>query len=69
MDIIHVCKGCSAIPTMNANSVYDYACYSKICMSFSKDRIFLAGNEDILQQQLSGQRDQYDEATICIGIL
>jgi len=69
MDIIHGCKGCSAIPTMNANSLCNYACCSKICMTFSKDRIFLAGNEDILHQQLSSRKDQYDEATICIGIL
>jgi len=69
MDIIHGCKGCSAIPTMNANSLCDYACCSKICMTFSKNPIILAGNEDILQQQLSGRRDQYNEAAICIGIL
>jgi len=69
MDIIHGCKGCSAIPTMNANSLCDYASCSKICMTFSKDRIFLAANEDILQQQLSGRRDQYDEPAISIGIL
>jgi len=69
MDIIHDYKGCSAIPTTNANSLYDYRCCSKICMTFSKDQIFLAGNEDILQQQLCGRRDQYDEGAICIGIL
>jgi len=54
---------------MNANSLCDYACCSKISMTFSKDQIFLAGSEDILQQQLYGRRDQYDEAAICIGIL
>jgi len=44
MDIIHGRKGCSEITTMNVNSLCDYACYSIICMSFSKYRIFLAGN-------------------------
>ena len=69
MEIIHSSKGCSAIPTMNANSLCDYACCSKICMTFPKDQIFLASNEDILQQQLSVRKNQYDEAAICIGIL
>jgi len=69
MDIIYGCKGCTAIPTMKANSLCDYVCCSKICMTFSQDRIFLPGNEDILQPQISSRRDQYDEAAICIGIL
>jgi len=35
MDIVYGCKGCSAIPTMDANSLCKYAVCSKICMSFS----------------------------------
>jgi len=54
---------------MNSNSLYDHAYRSEICISFLKDRKFLADNKDILQQQLSSRRDLYDEPGICIEIL
>jgi len=69
MDIIHACERSSMISIMNANSLYDYACCGKIGISFSKDPIFLIGNENILHEQLSSRSDQYDEGVISIGIL